>query len=212
MILENFVVFEGCDGAGTTTQQAILRQKLEYLNINDKRLQVFSTSEPTNSPIGKLLRSVLADSVQFSPETIAFLFAADRSEHIFGQDGIKNHCQNKDFVICDRYVLSSLAYQGISCGEELPKIINSSFPAPELLIFFDIESEKALQRIEKRGKQKEIYEYLDFQVKVRKIYKKLLPYCAANGSIVEIIDAGSSIEEVSEKVWIAVQKMSIFKK
>jgi dTMP kinase len=209
MVLKNFAVFEGCDGAGTTTQREIMRDKLENTVLNGQKLCVFDTFEPTDSVIGKLLRSALSHSVQLTAETMAFLFAADRNEHIFGEDGIAAHCGRGEIALCDRYVLSSLAYQGLLCDENLVLSLNQNFPAPELLVFFDIESETAFKRIEGRGQKKEIYEYIDFQLKVRARYKKLLHWCRQQGSIVELIDAALPREAVSASVWAALQKMSL---
>jgi dTMP kinase len=199
MILKNFIVFEGCDGAGTTTQQRILCEKISS----------FMTAEPTDGPTGVLIRQILAGKHPCTPETLAFLFAADRNEHLFGENGIVSRCERGEIVVCDRYVLSSRAYQGISCNEELVIHLNERFPAPELLLFFDIDVDTALGRMSTRG-AREIFEYQDIQIHVRKRYHALLPYAADAGSRVEIIDASRSIGEVAEQVWRAVQKLPIF--
>jgi dTMP kinase len=112
-------------------------------------------------------------------------------------------------VICDRYSLSSLVYQGIECGEELPLNLNSSFPVPELLFFFDIDPQLALKRLSSRSSL-EIYEKLEFQEKVRKRYRSLLEIYRKAGSRTEIIDASQSIEKVAEEVWRHLTKMPIF--
>ena len=81
MILKNFIVFEGIDGAGTSTQLNILKEKLENKNV-------FFTVEPTDLPSGKFLRTILSGSVKVAPSTAAYLFASDRNEHLFGKNGI----------------------------------------------------------------------------------------------------------------------------
>ncbi|MDR3325291.1 MAG: dTMP kinase [Spirochaetaceae bacterium] len=207
MTLKNFVVFEGCDGAGTTTAREIMRERLEKTPLAGK---VFDTFEPTDGAIGKLVRAALSNSVEFTPEALAYLFAADRYEHIFGPGGVAERCRCGDIALSDRYVLSSYVYQGLLCDRKLVFRLNEGFPAPELLVFFDIEPAAAWGRIDGRGRQKEIYEYLDFQVKVRERYKELLPLCREQGAMVEVIDASRSREEVQEAVWAAVQKMSAF--
>lgn len=78
MILKNFVVFEGIDGAGTSTQINILKEKKEAERF-------FFTAEPTDSPTGKFLRTVLKGNVELDPRTSAYLFAADRAEHLWGK-------------------------------------------------------------------------------------------------------------------------------
>ena len=79
MILKNFIVFEGIDGAGTSTQLNILKEKLENKNV-------FFTVEPTDLPSGKFLRTILSGSVKVAPSTAAYLFASDRNEHLFGKN------------------------------------------------------------------------------------------------------------------------------
>ena len=120
-------------------------------------------------------------------------------------------CKRGELVVCDRYLCSSLVYQGITCGNELPARLNKSFPAPELLIFLEIEPETALDRIASRA-QREIYENLDFQKEVRTRYKTLLPEFASQGVRVEIIDAFLPTYEVARQVWGAIEKMPIFKR
>jgi dTMP kinase len=209
-ILANFIVFEGLDGSGTTTQIGILER---FFIQNQLSMPPFHiTFEPTNGSIGKLLRSGLKGEEALKAETMALLFAADRNEHIFGSGGIAERCKRGEFVVCDRYLLSSLVYQGITCGEELPALLNRNFPAPELLIFFDIEPETALDRIESRAAQKEIYENLAFQKEAGARYKTLLPEFASRGVRVETIDGSLPPDEVAGRVWGAIEKMPIFKR
>ena len=219
-ILENFVVFEGLDGSGTTTQLNILEHfflhnKSSIPNksplSNKSSLPTFhKTFEPTKGSIGKLIRSGLKKEISLSPQTIAMLFAADRNEHIFGDGGVAERCRRGELVVSDRYLPSSLVYQGITCGEELPARLNRDFPGPELLVFFDIESEIAQKRIAGR-EQKELFENLDFQIQVRERYKALLPKLRAEGVRVEVIDASLPQEEVARKVWAIVKELPIFK-
>jgi dTMP kinase len=208
-ILANFAVFEGLDGSGTTTQIGILE---DFFLQNRLSLPPFHiTFEPTNSSIGKLLRSGLKGEETLRAGTMAMLFAADRNEHVFGSGGIAERCKRGELVVSDRYLFSSLVYQGITCGEALPARLNQGFPAPELLIFLDIEPETALDRIASRA-QKEIYENLVFQKEVRARYKTLLPEFALQGVRVEIIDASLSPDEAARQVWGAIEKMPILKR
>ena len=204
-IIPNFAVFEGGDGSGTTTQLSILTERLK----NNKKPVFFPTFEPTEGPIGKLIRSALKKDIDLQPQTIAMLFAADRNEHIYKADGILSHAKNGELVVSDRYVLSSLVYQGIECGDELPQSLNSRYPAPEVLIFFDVEPEIALKRMKNRTSH-EIYEYLEFQVQVREKYKSLLGIYRNAGVHVETVDAGKSTKEVADQVWSIISRMPIF--
>ena len=208
-ILSNFAVFEGGDGSGTSTQLSLLQQKFDAKRLN---VPVFyATSEPTKGIIGLLIRSALKNEPSLCADTLARLFAADRNEHIYAPGGILERCRNSELVVCDRYTLSSLVYQGIECGEDLPRSLNSSFPAPELLLFFDLDPEIALDRLKQRPSL-EIFEHLDFQKKVRERYHSLLGKYRNDGSRVEVIDAAQNVEKVAEDVWQAVSKMPIFNK
>jgi dTMP kinase len=99
-------------------------------------------------------------------------------------------------------------YQGLECGEELPRALNAPFPAPELIVFFDLDPHTALERIRGR-RDREIYERLDFQLKVRDRYLAILPGLRARGSAVVQIDASRSPEDVAEQLWGALKKLPI---
>jgi dTMP kinase len=205
-ILRNFAVFEGGDGSGTSTQIALLGQKFAVSGL--KIPVFFPTAEPTGGSIGLLLRSALKNDPAMHPDTLARLFSADRGEHLYAKGGIIERCQRGELVVCDRYTLSSLVYQGIECGETLPRSLNASFPAPELLLFLDIDPQIAQKRLDKRPSL-DIFERLEFQMKVRERYFSLLDECRNAGVRVEVIDASQSVEDVASKVWSALSKMPI---
>jgi dTMP kinase len=206
-ILSNFAVFEGLDGSGTTTQLRLLKDRFD--REGRPLPPLYNTFEPTEGNIGKLVRMALGGEIPLLPSTIAMLFAADRNEHLYGPGGIAERCGRGELVVSDRYVLSSLVYQGITCGEEYPALLNRDFPAPETLLFFDIDSETAQKRMENRP-VKEIYETPDFQRQVRERYLALLPVLEAGGVRVIAINAVMEREKVAEEVWRALEKMPIF--
>ena len=207
-ILSNFAVFEGPDGSGTSTQLALLEQKLASGAFNGPAFMI--TYEPTNGVIGKLIRSVLKNELTIRAETLARLFAADRGEHLYAAGGIIERCRRGELVICDRYTLSSLVYQGTECGMDLPRRLNEAFPAPELLLFFDIDPNLARQRMAGRPSL-EIFEHIEFQEKVRRQYHALFDEYRKAGVRLEIIDASQSAEKVAEDVWKEIAKMPIIK-
>ena len=211
-ILNNFAVFEGGDGSGTSTQLALLERNLSACPPRDcpHGLTFFSTFEPTGGAVGLLIRSALKRDTIMQAQTLARLFAADRGEHLYAPGGIVEHCRLNELVVCDRYVLSSLVYQGIECGDELPRRLNSPFPAPELLLFFDLDPHIAQERLASRPSL-EIFENLEFQKKVRERYRSLLDEYRDAGVRVELIDASQSPEKAAEDVWRAIVKMPIFK-
>ena len=195
MILKNFIVFEGIDGAGTSTQIKKICER------NPQKF--FQTAEPTSLETGKFLRRMLGGEFSVDEKTNSFLFAADRAEHLYGKNGIIEQINNGKTVISDRYLFSSLAYQSISCGEELPKLLNSTFPLPEILFFFEIDPEISLKRVDSRNEKKEIYEKIETQKKIALEYEKIISEYENNKSCtmkIIRIDATKSIEEISETI------------
>jgi dTMP kinase len=160
--------------------------------------------------VGKIIRAALRKKLVLLPETLARLFAADRGEHLYGPGGVLERAGRGELVVSDRYVLSSLVYQGLECGEELPRTLNARFPLPELMLLFDLDPAIAAERLRDRPAL-EIYEYREFQEKVRKRYRALAPLFVDAGVRVEIIDASRSPEEVAESVWSALGEMPILR-
>ncbi|MCL2880154.1 MAG: dTMP kinase [Treponema sp.] len=206
-IIRNFVVLEGTDGSGTTTQLAMLENKLKLTKMPPNGF--FMTCEPSDRAAGALIRTALRKEIFLRPETMAWLFAADRNEHLYSNDGILEHCNRGELVVSDRYLLSSYVYQGLECGDTLPHMLNSPFPVPELLLYLDIDIEIAQHRIENRT-IREIYENLEFQRKVRDKYLSLMDECRNDGSRVVVIDASQNPEKVADAVWRAVSNLPIF--
>jgi dTMP kinase len=207
MILQNFAVIEGCDGSGTTTQLEMLKGRFDYAIS----VALFASCEPTQGPLGLLIRRILGKELTVQKETLARLFAADRGEHLYAPGGIVERCGRGELAVSDRYTPSSLVYQGLECGPELPELLNAVFPLPELLIYLDIDSQTAMERIGQRNgrEEREIYEKLDFQTKVREAYQELLPRYKHAGVRVIAIDGALPQETVSEEIWRAVREMPI---
>ena len=197
MLLKNFVVFEGIDGAGTSTQIKLLSEK-------DKERFV-CTAEPTSKETGRFLRRMLSGEFSVDEKTNAFLFAADRCEHIYGKGGVIEEINKGKIVLSDRYFFSSLAYQSVSCGKEIPEFVNSAFPLPEILFYFQINPEISLGRVNARGEKKEIYEKIEIQKKIAAQYDAVIneyEKAEKNGGMKIVrIDASKSIEEISEEIY-----------
>ena len=202
MILKNFIVFEGIDGAGTSTQIKKL--------IERDTTRFVPTAEPTSNETGKFLRRMLGGEFTVDEKTNAYLFAADRCEHIFGKGGVKELCESGKIVVSDRYFFSSMAYQSVSCGEELPKLLNSPFPLPEYLFYFVINPEISLGRVNARGEHKEIYETIEKQKKIAAQYEKVISEYEKNagetGMKIIRINAADTIENISEIIWENISK------
>ena len=197
MILEKFVVFEGIDGAGTSTQINLLKER-----ARGKKLAF--TAEPTDNSTGKFLRQILGGKEKVSPQTAAYLFAADRAEHLWGAGGLVDQTKDGWTVVSDRYLFSNLAYQGVTCGEDLPKTLNSPFPLPQLLFFFDISAQKSLERVEKRGEAKEIYENEKFLNDTASRYRAIIDqYKKLENSGMRIVELDATLpkEKISDLIW-----------
>ncbi len=168
-VLKGFWVLEGLDGAGTTTQ---LKNLEAYMN--DKGIPVFRTAEPTIYQTGKFIRQVLSGEIKVPQSTVAYLFAADRDNHLNNPEyGIRAHIAKGEKVISDRYLFSSLAYQSIGFDYDQVQLLNSAFPYPELVLYVDTPVEDCISRIDSRGDKKEIYEKLDYQTKVHENYERI---------------------------------------
>ena len=197
MILKKFVVFEGIDGSGTSTQIALLKERAGGKKVS-------FTAEPSENSTGKFLRQILAGKEKVSAQTAAYLFAADRAEHLWGQGGIVDQTKNGLTVVSDRYLFSNLAYQGVTCGEDLPKTLNSPFPLPQLLFFFDISAQKSLERVEKRGEAKEIYENEKFLSDTASRYRAIIDqYKKLENSGMKIVELDATLpkEKISDLIW-----------
>jgi thymidylate kinase len=198
-LLERFVVFEGGDGAGTTTQLKLLDRALSRSGVPH-----WITNEPTDNEEGRLIRRILSGELERDPGTLARLYAADRNEHLFGAKGIVEHERAGELVICDRYVFSSYAYQGVACGPELPYALNSGFPLPSLLIFFDINPELSMERLGSR-QSLDIFEELPFQERVRAAYREALARHSGKGMRIAVVDASKPVREVSLAIRDAIR-------
>jgi dTMP kinase len=196
MILKNFIVFEGIDGSGTSTQ-------IKKIVVSNPK-KFYATAEPTQNETGKFLRRMLCGEFKVDEKTASYLFAADRCEHIFGKNGIEDLIKQGKTVVSDRYFFSSLAYQSVSCGKELPRLLNSPFPLPEYLFYFKIDPEISLKRVDTRNGKKEIYEKIDIQKKIAKLYDEVIEEykqkSQENGMKIITIDASKSIDQVFSEI------------
>ena len=185
-----FICIEGLDGSVKSTQAKILTEKLS------KTYNVLYTAEPSQGKIGKFIRQCCLYEEKRLPTAVeALLFAADRIEHI--QNLVTPALKEGKVVVSDRYVYSSLAYQG-SAGLSLDWIeaINANALKPDLCIFIDVEPKVVLDRLKRK---RSVMENLQTQEKVREIYLKYVE----KGELVRV-DGGKSKREVAEALYAEV--------
>jgi dTMP kinase len=214
-----FIVIEGIDGAGTTTQVARLAERLR--GISQERAAsgglgraVRTTREPSDGPVGTLVRQVLTGRIVVpggrAPGwmTMALLFAADRMDHV--ESEIEPFVSSGGIMISDRYDASSLAYQSVSSGRggeatiEWIRALNRFAARPDLTMVLDVPADIADARRRARGEAAQLYEQNEVQRALVAFYKDLARHLP-NDHVV-IVPAGGSVEEVHERLFEAYKK------
>lgn len=192
-----FIVFEGIDGAGKTTQIRLLEA---YLQKKGRR--VVCTAEPTDLPSGKQLRRALSGEEPKTPCELAALFTLDRIAHnMQPKTGIAALLESGNDLICDRYFYSTLAYQGSETDPDWVRSMNLNCPEirhPDLCIFLDLSPEESMKRINSRPEAREIYETRERLERVRAQFHAVLK--TFDPQSVRIVDAGKSIDEVQSEI------------
>lgn len=188
-----FIVLEGIDGAGTTTQLHRLAEDLE-----GRGERVVRTCEPCDGPIGRLIREFLRhEHVTPSHEAIGLLFAADRLEHLSRE--IEPALEAGTHVICDRYVGSSLAYQGSHTDVDWVRTLNSRARAPDITFYIRVSVDTALRRIGLRdGDKRELYERRDSLERTAAAYDRI--YVEERSLEAVVLDGERSPDEVFEAI------------
>ena len=206
MVLGTFITFEGCEGSGKTTQAMMLR---DYMVSRGK--EVVLVREPGGTPLGQKIRDLLLepDSGNISPIAEALLFAADRAQQV--RDVVRPALQMGQVVISDRFVDSSLAYQGVArgCGLEPVKNLNDWATGglePHLTVFLDMPVKDSLARAEQHGFDRIEKEKLAFHENVRYAYDMLQRIYSYR---YVIVDATGTPETVRDRVVGEVEKIII---
>jgi len=188
-----FICVEGLDGSGKTTQAKILAARL------NKNYRAIYTAEPSRGKTGTFVRECcLYEEKRLPSAAEALLFAADRIEHV--ENEIKPALAEDKVVICDRYVYSSLAYQG-STGLNLAwiKKINSYALKPDYAVFIDVPPERVLERLQRK---RSVMETLEIQRKVRDVYIRFVEA----GELI-LIDGNRTRDEVADNLFSKVESL-----
>lgn len=179
-----FISVEGIDGSGKTTQARYLVEALKNHGYD-----AVYTTEPSKGYIGKILRNNILQGDKRVPAIVeTVLFAADRVDHAVNE--IEPLLKAGKTVVCDRYIHSSISYQG-AAGLELDWIreINSQVVKPDLAIYVDVPPEVVIDRIKRK---KSVMETLHTQKKVRKVYLQLVEQ-----KLLTMVDGNAAVDEVA---------------
>lgn len=204
-----FIVIEGIDGSGKSTQIQLLANRL----MANKR-KVYTTAEPTVSLTGGMLRDALRGVTKKTTCEIASMFLLDRIFHnVNPVDGIEKFLAAGVDVICDRYYYSSLAYQGSETDFDWVLDMNLNCPEirkPDICIFLDLEPEKAIERISANRMVTEIYEEKSRLEKYRNRYFDIFEMLKFTDNIA-VVNTDRSIESIADDLYELVSKLEVKK-
>ncbi|HSO95063.1 MAG TPA: dTMP kinase [Acidimicrobiia bacterium] len=194
-----FIVLEGGDATGKTTQAGMLAGRLR-----DQGREVVQTFEPGGTRLGSSLRRILLDGEgTVEPEAEALLMAADRAQHVL--EVVRPALSRGDWVVSDRFMPSSLAYQGVGRGLGVPAIeivngIATGGLEPDLVVVLDLPPEVAIKRF---GAARDRLEEEDdaFRLAVHEAYRDL---AGSRGWV--LLDASGPVDDVASRVWSAVSE------
>jgi dTMP kinase len=192
------LAIEGLDGSGGTTQVGRLAAALR-----DRGLEVLVTGEPSRGPIGGLVRASLRRTSEVGEAVLPYLFAADRRDHLDRE--ILPALARGAWVVTDRFLASSLAYQSLAAPFEHVSALNARFPLPDLTILLVLDPVRCLERVTGRGQERERFEDLDHLHAIEVAYDRALVWTEARGGPVARVDAAGSVDEVAAAVWRVVE-------
>lgn len=199
-----FVAIEGLDGCGSSTQVRLVTKVLLQ-----EKVKVFSTKEPTNGPVGKLIKNVLNDKYcSLPPAAIQLLFAADWGCHLTLD--IIPRLEKSELVITDRYAWSSVAYGSVDLGTEWLFNLNKNYILPDLTIFIEVNPEVCLKRLAKEKRSLELFEEKEKLGTAWATYHSLVTkYWWTH---MAVVDGEQKRQEVTEAILARIKSHRKFKK
>ncbi|HZK23674.1 MAG TPA: dTMP kinase [Atopostipes sp.] len=203
-----FITVEGPDGAGKST----LIQRLEKKLLEELTVPLVRTREPGGSEIAEKIREVILDpkNTAMDDRTEALLYAASRRQHIM--EKIKPSLAEGKVVLCDRFVDSSIAYQGAGRGIGVEEVATLNRFAtedltPDITLYLDVDAQVGLNRIASKNSNREKdrleLEAISFHNRVRNAYKVLLK---KHPERIQLIDASQNADDVFNDAWKVVQE------
>lgn len=202
-----FIVFEGLDGSGKSTQINLICSRLQSEGRN-----VVRTAEPTDLTTGGMIRDALAGNYLRTPEELSAMFLADRIAHnVNPGNGIIKLLSDGVDVVCDRYYYSSFAYQGMDSDIRWVIEMNKNCPSvtkPDICFFIDVPSDICKKRIDKRGGYLEIFEREENTLeRIRNKYLEV--FSMLKDENIVVIESDGSPETVAEKIYAEIGRISI---
>ena len=200
--MTRLLVLEGLDGAGTTTQA---RRLVERIRAGGAKAHL--TREPSDGPIGRLIREMLVGGhaipdQRIDQSTFGLLFAADRMDHL--QREVLVQLAAGATVVSDRWYHSSLAYQGTGADRDWIATLNARARRPDLTIFLEVRPEVAAQRRLAAGRVQELFEDVRMQEEVAAGYQATIQELLAQGERIEIVDG----EAPPDAVFAAIVRLA----
>ncbi len=198
-----FIVLEGIDGSGKSSQIGPLMKRLEGLGVPCR-----ADREPTGGPVGSLIRQIFTGRVTADNRVIAALYAADRIDHLVNEvDGLCAAIDQGITVVSDRYYFSSYAYHSVDMDMEWviqANSVSAGLLRPTLTVFLDVPVETTLERIHKNRFVEEIFDQEDRLRKTRELYFRAFE-CLKGVENVAVVDGSGTQEQVAERIWAAVE-------
>lgn len=190
-----FLVMEGIDGSGRSTQ---LHRLAAWFRAHG--IPTLATFEPSTGAIGQLIRRYLRgeEPVAAPPDALALLFAADRLEHLARE--VQPALARGEVVLCDRYLASSFAYQGLGSAPEFVRAANARALRPVITLYFKVDPEIALARIAARdGERRELFETREQLTRIAAAYDAVFGLADGPAEFpATVIDAGAHPDAVFE--------------
>lgn len=202
-----FIALEGLDGSGKSTQVKLLAASMKKAG-----LKVYTTFEPTDSPIGSIIRNILKGRIEADHRTIAGLFVADRLDHLLNKtNGMLKKLEEGFSVITDRYYFSSYAYQGAHVPLDWvigANALSADILKPDLNIYMDVSPETGIHRLHAGRSAMELYETTENLDLVRKKYAEAIELLKFKENIL-VIDGNRPPELIASEIWNVVSRISV---
>lgn len=203
-----FITIEGTDGSGLSTQTERLATWFRAAGR-----PVHATKEPSGGPVGLLLRLALAHRLgrpvdaAFRPldeATMALLFTADRMDHLACE--VLPRLEDGTNVVCDRYTLSTYAFQSLDADVSWLRGLNAQARVPDLTVLIDVPAELSVERMRVRGAV-ERYEQRETLARVRDNFHRLVELLRAEGQRIAVVDGAAALDAVHDAIVAEVNQL-----